>query len=147
MPAIVGPIYIMSVTDNAAASFGDVFAISPKSVAHSGAGSGTFQLGERLMANSIRILQAEHRAVEDLGLIMAVCSNLCNRFTNKSKPSLPIKALYCQSKMRNWRKHAGSNAGKKSIHGGSPVHSATYFLSTNTVCGIGLTSSVNVKKK
>ena len=36
MPAIVGPIYIMSVTDNAAASFGDVFAISPKSVAHSG---------------------------------------------------------------------------------------------------------------
>ncbi len=102
---------------------------------------------KRLMANSIRILQAEHRAVEDLGLIMAVCSNLCNRFTHKSKWALPIKALCCQSKMRNWRKHAGSNARKKSIHGGSPVHSATYFLSTNTVCGIGLTSSVNVKKK
>ncbi|AFQ59025.1 spore gernimation protein [Bacillus subtilis subsp. subtilis] len=52
MPAIVGPIYIMSVTDNAAASFGDVFAISPKSVAHSGAGSGTFQLGDFVKINN-----------------------------------------------------------------------------------------------
>lgn len=30
MPAIVGPIYIMSISGDAAASFGDVFAISPK---------------------------------------------------------------------------------------------------------------------
>lgn len=44
MPAIVGPIYIMSVTGNAAASFGDVFAISPKSVAHSGRGQAHFSL-------------------------------------------------------------------------------------------------------
>lgn len=29
MPAIVGPIYIMSLAGDAAASFGDVFAISP----------------------------------------------------------------------------------------------------------------------
>ncbi|KAF1678227.1 MULTISPECIES: spore germination protein [Bacillus] len=46
MPAIVGPIYIMSISGDAAASFGDVFAISPKSVDHSGAGSGAFQLGD-----------------------------------------------------------------------------------------------------
>ncbi len=38
MPAIVGPIYIMSLAGDAAASFGDVFAISPKAVDHSGAG-------------------------------------------------------------------------------------------------------------
>lgn len=52
MPAIVGPIYIMSVTGNAAASFGDIFAISPKSVAHSGAGSGAFQLGDFVKINN-----------------------------------------------------------------------------------------------
>ncbi len=32
MPAIVGPIYIMSISGDAAASFGDVFAISPKAL-------------------------------------------------------------------------------------------------------------------
>ncbi|MCY7919439.1 spore germination protein [Bacillus vallismortis] len=52
MPAIVGPIYIMSISGEAAASFGDVFAISPKSVDHSGAGSGAFQLGDFVNINN-----------------------------------------------------------------------------------------------
>ncbi|WP_039075630.1 MULTISPECIES: spore germination protein [Bacillus] len=52
MPAIVGPIYIMSISGDAAASFGDVFAISPKSVDHSGAGSGAFQLGDFVSINN-----------------------------------------------------------------------------------------------
>ncbi|WP_456279689.1 spore germination protein [Bacillus sp. K7] len=52
MPAIVGPIYIMSISGDAAASFGDVFAISPKSVDHSGAGSGAFSLGDFVNINN-----------------------------------------------------------------------------------------------
>ncbi|MEC1292376.1 spore germination protein [Bacillus mojavensis] len=52
MPAIVGPIYIMSISGDAAASFGDVFAIAPKSVDHTGAGSGTFQLGDFAKINN-----------------------------------------------------------------------------------------------
>ncbi|MGK9266653.1 spore germination protein [Bacillus inaquosorum] len=52
MPAIVGPIYIMSISGDAAASFGDVFAISPKSVDHTGAGSGVFQLGDYIKINN-----------------------------------------------------------------------------------------------
>lgn len=46
MPAIVGPIYIMSLAGDSAASFGDVFAISPKAVDHSGAGAGAFHSGD-----------------------------------------------------------------------------------------------------
>ncbi|MCY9160881.1 spore germination protein [Bacillus atrophaeus] len=52
MPAIVGPIYIMSLTGDAAASFGDVFAISPKSVDQTGAGSGAFHSGDFMKVNN-----------------------------------------------------------------------------------------------
>lgn len=52
MPAIVGPIYIMSLNGDAAASFGDVFAISPKAVDHSGAGAGWFHAGDFAKVNN-----------------------------------------------------------------------------------------------
>ncbi len=56
MPAIVGPIYIMSLAGDAAASFGDVFAISPKAVDHSGAGQGRFipEILSKLLINSAK---------------------------------------------------------------------------------------------
>lgn len=69
---------------------------------------------KRLMANSIRILQAEHRAVEDLGLDHGRLLELMQSVYEQIETGFPpIKALCCQSKIRNWRKHAGSNAGKK----------------------------------
>ncbi len=46
MPAIVGPIHIDRVIGNGSAHFGDVFAISPKSVDHSAGGSGTYNAGD-----------------------------------------------------------------------------------------------------
>ncbi|MEI4791353.1 spore germination protein [Bacillus sp. FJAT-53060] len=46
MPAIVGPIHIERVIGNGAAQFGDVFAISPKSVDRSAGGSGTYNAGD-----------------------------------------------------------------------------------------------------
>ncbi|MDA7028043.1 spore germination protein [Bacillus sp. CLL-7-23] len=46
MPAIVGPVLIRAVVDDSAASFGDVFAISPKSVDSSSRGSGAFNVGD-----------------------------------------------------------------------------------------------------
>lgn len=46
MPAIVGPIHIDRVFGNGSAHFGDVFAISPKSVDHSAGGSGTYNAGD-----------------------------------------------------------------------------------------------------
>lgn len=46
MPAIVGPIHIERVIGNGSAHFGDVFAISPKSVDHSGGGAGAYNTGD-----------------------------------------------------------------------------------------------------
>ncbi|WP_353854680.1 spore germination protein [Bacillus sp. Bos-x628] len=46
MPAIVGPIHIDRVAGNGSAQFGDVFAISPKSVDRSAGGSGTYNAGD-----------------------------------------------------------------------------------------------------
>ncbi|ALC84223.1 MULTISPECIES: spore germination protein [Bacillus] len=46
MPAIVGPIRIENLLDNGITSFGDVFAISPKSAFQSSGGSGAFNTGD-----------------------------------------------------------------------------------------------------
>lgn len=46
MPAIVGPIRIEDVQSSGIASFGDVFAISPRSAHQSSGGSGAFSTGD-----------------------------------------------------------------------------------------------------
>lgn len=102
---------------------------------------------KRLMANSIRILQAEHRAVEDLGLDHGRLLELMQSVYEQIETGSAYKSIMLPIKDKKLEEACRIECRKKSIHGGSPVHSATYFLSTNTVCGIGLTSSVNVKKK
>lgn len=102
---------------------------------------------KRLMANSIRILQAEYRAVEDLGLDHGRLLELMQSVYEQIETGSAYKSIMLPIKDEKLEEACRIECKKKSIHGGSPVHSATYFLSTNTVCGIGLTSSVNVKKK
>lgn len=102
---------------------------------------------KRLMANSIRILQAEHRAVEDLGLDHGRLLELMQSVYEQIETGSAYKSIMPPIKDEKLEEACRIECRKKSIHGDSPVHSGTYFLSTNTVCGIGLTSSVNVKKK
>lgn len=102
---------------------------------------------KRLMANSIRILQAEHRAVEDLGLDHGRLLELMQSVYEQIETGSAYKSIMLPIKDEKLEEACRIECRKKSIHGDSLVHSGTYFLSTNTVCGIGLTSSVNVKKK
>lgn len=102
---------------------------------------------KRLMANSIRILQAEHRAVEDLGLDHGRLLELMQSVYAQIEMGSAYKSIMLPIKDEKLEEACRIECKKKKYTWGSPVHSATYFLSTNTVCGIGLTSSVNVKKK
>ncbi len=102
---------------------------------------------KRLMANSIRILQAEHQAVEDLGLDHGHLLELMQTVYEQIETGSAYKSIMLPIKDEKLKEACRNECKNKSIHGGSPAHLATHFLSTNTVCGIELTSSANVKKK